>query len=340
MLSRRAKGWLLVAAVVGGLVTWHEELWALKRRWDDARDFAARVGDPAVYEACFSRGFRGPECERWQVKAQPNPEYWPYPDKPAFVWPEGPKKQVYRPGMTRVEYFEALCEAEAGEFIYKTVKAEGIYMIRPRMKEAEERMRDRYGVEDPYGEGQGDGWPAQLGVPGAAMVGPIVHHRLSTPMYRFVETPTLPLPTAHTDVGLFDESFRATANSVARYRVFSAPSGKQYQDYRAATADILTAKVGFVWRGIRRLYDRELGLAGGEVAVVDLETNEVLGLRRGFIMGQRLKTGGLWWLTGATCPRYAGFDDLAKIRRRNKDGDYLMLFLPKVAIPEYRKATD
>ena len=74
--------------------------------------------------------------------------------------------------------------------------------------------------------------------------------------------------------------------------------------------------------------------------MVDLETNEVLGLRRGFIMGQRLKTGGLWWLTGATCPRYAGFDDLAKIRRRNKDGDYLMLFLPKVAIPEYRKATD
>ncbi len=36
------------------------------------------------------------------------------------------------------------------------------------------------------------------------------------------------------------------------------------------------------WRGIRRPHDREMGIAGGELIVLDLETNEVLGVRRGY----------------------------------------------------------
>ncbi|MCS6319917.1 MAG: hypothetical protein H8K05_19540, partial [Nitrospira sp.] len=41
----------------------------------------------------------------------------------------------YKPGMTSQEYFDHLCKAEAGEFIYKTVEnVDGLYMMRPRTK--------------------------------------------------------------------------------------------------------------------------------------------------------------------------------------------------------------
>jgi hypothetical protein len=341
VLSRKAVTlWVALAIAASAVLVWHDALWDWKRQWDASREFAALVGDPAQYEACFAKAFKGTGCERWQIKAQPNPEYWPYPDKPPFVWPEAPKQQVYKPGMSRVEYFEALCKAEAGEFIYKTVKAEGIYMIRPRMEETEDRMRDRYGVEDPYGQGQGDDWPKRLGIPGGALVGPIAHHRLSTPAFRFLEMPSLPLPISDGDRSLYDVSLFETATSSARYRSLSANSGKRFIDYRTSMQEELRADVGFVWRGIRRVYDREMGLAGGEVAVVNLKSNEIFGIRRGFILAQKLKTGEYWWLTGDTCPSYSNFDALAQIRRRDKDVDYLMLFLPKVAIPEQKKLSD
>ena len=36
-------------------------------------------------------------------------------------------------------------------------------------------------------------------------------------------------------------------------------------------------------RGIVRPHDREMGIAGGELIVLDLETSKVLGVRRGYI---------------------------------------------------------
>ena len=45
----------------------------------------------------------------------------------------------------------------------------------------------------------------------------------------------------------------------------------------------LKSQYGFTWRGIKRPFDREHGIAGGELVVVNLQTNEILGIRRGFI---------------------------------------------------------
>lgn len=332
MLSKRAIVlWLVAAVVAGATLVWRDQLWDLKRQWDAKREFAALVGDTAKYETCFATGFKGAECGRWQVKAQPNPEYWPYPDKPAFVWPDAPKQQVYKPGMTRVEYFEALCEAEAGEFIYKMVKAEGIYMIRPRMEETEDRMRDRYGIEDPYGYGQGDTW--DRGAPGL-LIGPIEHSRTSPPRYRYVETPQIAVNIPPTSYRYYDPSLFERPSNSEKYREFVRLNPLDLKGMRARHVGSISATVGFTWRGIRRPYDRELGIAGGEIAVIDLNTNQVLGLRRGFQLAQRLKTGGVWWLIGGACPKYSQTTELGRIRNRDKDIDYVKLFLTRVAIPD------
>src|SRR3954465_15574530 len=41
-------------------------------------------------------------------------------------------KEVFKPGMKSADYFKALCEAEAGEFVLHTVEnVDGIYEMRP-----------------------------------------------------------------------------------------------------------------------------------------------------------------------------------------------------------------
>src|SRR4051812_12013478 len=47
-------------------------------------------------------------------------------------------KEVYKPGMTSGEYFKALCDAEAGDFIFKTVEGvKGVLQMRPYQAEPE-----------------------------------------------------------------------------------------------------------------------------------------------------------------------------------------------------------
>src|SRR3982751_46322 len=59
--------------------------------------------------------------------------------------------------MNAKEYWEHLCKAEAGEFIYKTVEnVEGIYQMRPREHVTDQMLQDRHFLEDPYGETYGE----------------------------------------------------------------------------------------------------------------------------------------------------------------------------------------
>ena len=81
------------------------------------------------------------------------------------------------------------------------------------------------------------------------------------------------------------------------------------------------ARYGLTWRGIKRPHDREMGIAGGELIVLDLETNEVLAVRRGYAL-----YAGQWQLTPA-CPKYGyegGWD---------KFGSFTYWFVGKVVRP-------
>ena len=326
---------LLVALGIGTFAyAQRDEIRAWQERRAMQREFDTLVGDPVRYETCYAKNFVGAECDAWRVTSQANPEYWPYPNVPAFKWPDAPQQRIYKPGMSRVEYFEALCNVEAGEFINKTVKAEGIYMIRPRMEETDNQIKNRYGIEDPYGYGQGDEWTRRA--PGM-MIGPIEHSKLSTPNFRFVETPQIPVNIPPTSFEYYDESLFAKPKPSERFREFTRTNVSDQKTLKSRHILEISSAAGFTWRGIRRPYDRELGISGGELAVVDLRTNEVLGIRRGFILGNRLVGGGMWWLTGNVCPRYSQSEELAKIRRRDKDMDYVMFFLTKVVIPQQVK---
>jgi hypothetical protein len=85
------------------------------------------------------------------------------------------------------------------------------------------------------------------------------------------------------------------------------------RDVNREETDELRARYGFTWRGISRSMDRQLGIAGGEMLVVDLKTGEVLAMRRGFLLGGSDK--GVHWDRMVACPqastsRSYGKDDL------------------------------
>ena len=68
--------------------------------------------------------------------------------------------------------------------------------------------------------------------------------------------------------------------------------------------DTLRSKYGYTWRGITRLNDRELGIAGGEIIAIDLASSEVLGFRRVFRRTGMVKgRTNVWWLTAQNCSR-------------------------------------
>lgn len=187
-----------------------------------------------------------------------------------------PEDSGYKPGMTPEQYFDHLCKAEAGEFIYKTVEnVEGLYMMRLRKEATDDELSHLYALEDPYGyitEGSAGG-ARELFVRRGG--------------YAFLEERS-------------PESIRSPAyrRYVARY------DGNKKTLVEEATT-VAKSRYGYVWRGITRPHDRELGIAGGELIVLDAQNNEVLAVRRGFIRSGNVRNNltGVWWLGGQACPK-------------------------------------
>jgi len=230
------------------------------------REYFGERYSPSKYLACRRDSkFNDTACDIYKLRRAENPEYWPYPDVPKPKWPEAPKESVYKPGMSSKDYFEALCKAEAGEFIYKTVEnVEGIYQIRPRSKAEyyDYPQQDRYVLEDPYG-------------------------------YTLDEA---------TSTGLHFRFFESTIpNRAADKQMFVRHEGKNQVE-----VDHIKSRYGYTWRGIARPHDRELGIAGGELMVVDLHTGEVIALHRGFARSGYVRNipSGFFWLSALRCPSY------------------------------------
>jgi hypothetical protein len=205
---------------------------------------------------------------------------------------EDKRKEVYRPGMTSEEYFKALCEAEAGEFIFKTVEnVDGIFEMRPREPAKNYEFHHLYAMEDPYGYVDGEA---------------------RRPQYKYVE------PERYK----YYERNVSNSNKIER---FFGYNGRDLKTMKIEVSDWRKAHYGFTWRGISRPHDRELGIAGGELIVLDLETNEVLGFRRGFARtGVSVAARGVNWEFTQVCPRYEYRGG------RSKDFDFSFWFIGKV----------
>ena len=69
---------------------------------------------------------------------------------------------------------------------------------------------------------------------------------------------------------------------------------------------MIKSRYGYIWRGVPRPHDRELGISGGEIIVLDLMSNDVLAVRRGYMRSGDVRNNvtGVWWVGGHACPAY------------------------------------
>lgn len=253
------------------------------------------------------------------LRQQVAPAVFPYPDKvPPPKWPEAPADSGYKEGMTAKEYFEHRCKTEAGEFIYKTVEdVEGIYQMRTREHVTDKMLQDRYFLEDPYGNQPSHEFSMgpdalKLGTIQNGLVNPRymdavkLGYELYKPdqNYKFLEKP---IPAHLQDPGDGAKYLRYTRSNTDKM-IFE--NGKYLYPINAQPKLVeervkeLKSRYGFTWRGIERPHDRELGIAGGELIVLDLQTNEILAVRRGFIWSGKILDSptGIFWLRAKSCP--------------------------------------
>lgn len=256
------------------------------------RDHFGEIYDPIKYRDCRIKTQRPGDatCDPYRLRRVENPEYWPYPDLPKPKLPEPPNPPVYKRGMSAEEYFQALCKAEAGEFIYKTVESvEGIYQIRPRMEDNDYENEDRYVPEDPFGNK--DSWA--------------FFQTMSSGKYKFIETKKSPQRDRFREV---TPSPRDVIDQHKGYWRYKRINDKPVHSTVAEAVESVSARYGITWHGISRSHDREMGIAGGELIIIDMRTAEILAIRRGFAKASGKTKGshsGIWWLTAKTCPEAA-----------------------------------
>lgn len=248
------------------------------------------------------------------VRQQVAPAVFPYSDKvPLPKWPQPPAESHYKPGMSAKEYFDILCKTEAGEFIYRTVEnVEGVYQMRPREHVTDKMLQDRYFLEDPYGHQKSHAEKTDVGSIQDGYVNPPyadavkLGYVLYKPNqnYNFLEKPILAFKQNPADGAKYLRYTRPNTDKlILENGKYLYPRNGQPQLFEERMVQ-LKSRYGFTWRGIERPHDRELGIAGGELIVLDLQTNEILALRRGFLRsGEVLDSPtGIFWLGAQACP--------------------------------------
>jgi hypothetical protein len=208
--------------------------------------------------------------------------------------------------MTSEEYFHHLCNAEAGEFVFRKVQdVDGLVQLRPLERPTDDELKSRYALEHPDGAIRYIG-----GSPETLFV--------RTTRYQYFE---IGFTSQYAKYGVNGPFIRFSGYDEFKDRGMSATAATRPQ-----------AKYGFLWRGVKRPHDRENGIAGGEVIVIDTSTNEVLGVRRTYLRsgGVRNTGTGIWWLKGQMC---LVFRDKVRAPLHTE----LYNFIGSVAIPRQHK---
>jgi hypothetical protein len=234
-----------------------------------------------------------------------------------------PEDSGYKPGMTTKEYFDHLCKTEAGEFIFKTVEdVEGIMQMRPRAEATDYMLQHLYALEDPFGETYGEEF--NMG-PDALKVGTIQGGFVNPPYsdavktdagkrgyklykpdqnYKFLEKPIPPRLQNPADGAKYLRYTRPnTDKMIVEKGQYIYPRDQQPKMIEERVKK-LKSRYAFTWRGIKRPHDRELGIAGGEFIILDVQTQEVLAVRRGYLRTANVRetAGRVWWLGAWPCP--------------------------------------
>lgn len=207
-----------------------------------------------------------------------------------------PANSGYRPGMTSKQYFDHLCRTAAGEFIFKTIEGvDGLVMLRPRPEITDEFLMDRHALEDPYG--------AVVGFTGKAEI--YFVQPASGARYEFLEVLT-PGSDPAANRGRFIRYYRDPSEANLRRRQQTYVNGELREVPYTVVDSVVEerkARFGYTWRGIVSRKQRALGIAGGELIVLDMRTGEVLAVRRGYIRSGDVRNtpSRIWWLGGHLC---------------------------------------
>ena len=203
-------------------------------------------------------------------------------------------RKSWLPGTPKqsVQYFNHLCSTEAGEWIFRKVQnVEGFYFARPQDEPTTDTMTDPYGPEMPWIQRffllKGDYKPLDQA---RWLIQPPLYN------YRFVEQPRR---NTKWQAGIQEPYVRLFGYT----RGYFVKPGQVVADWNEKTPmqvigiPALTARYGYTWRGLRRERDREFGIAGGELLIYDLKTQEVLAVRRQFLIAFKNPRGegkALW----------------------------------------------
>jgi hypothetical protein len=214
-----------------------------------------------------------------------------------------PTDTGYRESMTSEQYFQHLCKNEAGTFIYKTIAGvDGFYFMRPPRPPTDDDLQDLYKLEAPDIERLFQLYRATPGDRSTIFIIPGLRH------YQFIEE-------RNPVTGLFERA--------------SGFAPRQTRPREIERNSERLSKYGLTWRGIKRHHDRESGLAGSEWIIIDLVSNEVLGVHRTYVRtgGVRNSVGGVWWLNAVQCPNVKPAASAAAVAQQVYD------FLAAVLIP-------
>jgi len=205
----------------------------------------------------------------------------------------------------RLQYFNHLCSTEAGEWIFKKVQnVEGFYFARPQGAPTSDTLTDPYGPEMPWIQRifllKGDSLKWQ----GVWFMQPPIYNyhfveqpRRETSWQTGIKEPYVRLFGYKREYFVLPGQVVADWNDRAPMQVIGIPS--------------LTVRYGYTWRGIKRERDREHGIAGGELIIYNLQTKEVLGVRRQFLIAARNPrgVGKAMWEVAARCQQLPAYSD-------------------------------
>jgi hypothetical protein len=208
--------------------------------------------------------------------------------------------QAWKPGTPKVavQYFKHLCATEAGQWIFKRVQdVEGFYFARPLGALSTDWMMDPRGPEMPWFERLSLIRADKLHDQGAMFVHPPQSN------YRFVDQPKRDVQWQAQVKEPYVRIFGFTqAVFVKEGQVVAVLNQKTPMQVTGVAQP--SARYGYTWRGLIRAKDRENGIAGGEALIYDLQTREVIAVRRQFLIGFRNPrgAGAILWEIAARCP--------------------------------------
>lgn len=159
-------------------------------------------------------------------------------------------------------HFQKRCKEKAGETISRTVdNVRGLLLLKPRRQATEAELRDQFWRGDPYGHdsmlpdseiGNFLRYLNERDVP--------TIRRTSRPGFSYVEA-------------------KDALRGYLRYELDGLDS-----KIVETTIDKPMSRFGVTWEDISTDEDRQFWVAGGKLQVLDLETNEILGFRTGYLI--------------------------------------------------------